>query len=213
MKRAAAEHYLKYLSSHVRPDQIKRKSPAYMAYRGLINAKALVELFEKDLEVVADYFEELRPFYEHDFLFWLQYAIVCVERDELDGAENKINQSLAIRSASDGNFQAMNQKAIIYLLQAARNPASEASAEKAAVAIGILEEQIRTRGEMESHPYGSYCHYVAKWYCVSGASDQAWERLRKFAESARRQWPTENAVSAAVKFVEQEYLRRIVRRD
>ena len=69
---------LKQLSGDITPNAIKGRSPAYLAYRGLINSEGLSTLFGGDTDTVISLYQEIEPFYRDHFLFWLHYAMAYI---------------------------------------------------------------------------------------------------------------------------------------
>jgi hypothetical protein len=75
LKQEAISKFLQQISSDIVPNEIKRRSPAYLAYRGMINSEALKETFANDHEIILPLYDELKSCYDGDFLFWLQYGM------------------------------------------------------------------------------------------------------------------------------------------
>lgn len=148
----AIKVFLTQVSNHIVPNQIKKRTPPFLAYRGMVNADGLYSLLAGDTEALLSIYEEVRQFYDQDFLFWLQYAMAHVRAGNLDTAENFLNQSLGLRKP-EWNHQAQHQKGILYLLQAisANNPA--AMRQRAQEGMEILLIQMRERGDHDSYPY------------------------------------------------------------
>jgi hypothetical protein len=76
LRQEATSAFLKQIASSIVPNEIKRRSPAYIAYRGMINSEGLYETFNGNMDMILGLYAELYPYYNHDFLFWLQRGMV-----------------------------------------------------------------------------------------------------------------------------------------
>jgi hypothetical protein len=181
----AITSFLRQISSDIVPNEIKRRSPAYMAYRGMINSEGLKETFANDSTIVLGVYEELKSVYNHDFLFWLQYGMAQINAGHLDVAENYINQSLGIYPYS---HQTKHHLGCLRLLQAAKAPNPAISVDRANEGIALLTEQIQTKGDENSYPYHAYLVYVCRWYQRAGTliSQKEWEKLRSIGKEAQK---------------------------
>lgn len=211
MKVEATTTFLKQISSDIVPNEIRRKSPAYLAYRGMINLERLYEMFNLDMELSLGIYEDLKTYYSQDFLFWLQFGMAHARIDQLDIAENYLNQS---RGLYPNSHQTEHHMGIIYLMQATKNPSSVASQERAKDGIAILKEQIRTRGDFDSYPYGAYLAHVLRWYVAAGklTSGADWEDLRRVGQEAKAKYYRDEIIRSAVDDVEKGYLMRAVKK-
>ena len=211
LREEAIVSLLTELSADVTPSEIKRRSPAYIAYRGLISSEGLFELFGGQGDVVLRIYEALRTAYDGDFLFWLQYGMAHAKIGNLDVAENFVRQSLEIRSTN--NFQAMHQLGILHLMQAARSQNPGAMKEQAEEGRKILRVQIMERGDEESYPYGGYMTYVSRWYISAKAliTAKEWEDLRAIAREGVAKYPLDDVIREALREVERSYLMRLVK--
>ena len=73
--------FLSQISGDVTPYNISRRTPEYIAYRGIINFDSMFDLFGEDYEVIGGIYGELREYYSQDFLFWLQFGRAEVHFD------------------------------------------------------------------------------------------------------------------------------------
>lgn len=207
LKVEAVEKFLSQIAADIVPNEIKRRSPAYVAYRGMINSEAMKETFSNDSEVILDLYNQLKGHYDKDFLFWLQYGMAQINAGRLDLAENYLNQSLAIQPHS---HQTKHHLGCLYLMQAARADNSAAAAERANNGISLLTEQIYSKGDVDSYPYHAYLVHVCRWYQRAGTiiTQRQWERLRDLGREAERKYPRDDMIRAAVKEVERQYMMR-----
>jgi len=212
LKVEATTTFLKQISSDIVPNEIKRRSPAFLAYRGMINLERLYEMFNSDMQVILGIYEELKTYYSQDFLFWLQFGMAHARLDQLDIAENYLNQSRALYPNS---HQTEHHMGIIYLMQASKNPGAVASQDRASDGIAILRDQIRTRGDFDSYPYGAFLAHVLRWYVAAGKliPDNDWEDLRRVGHEAKAKYYRDEIIRSSVDNVERAYLMRVVRRN
>ncbi len=209
VKVEAITKFLRQVSPDIIPGEIRRRSPQYLAYRGMINSEALREMFANDHEVIIGIYEELKPCYDKDFLFWLQFGMAQTNAGRLDVAENYVNQSIAMNKNS---HQSWHQLGCLSLLQATRAFDPAAATEKADKGIELLQLQIAQHGDVNSYPYHAYLIHVTRWYQKLGrlvAADQ-WEALRAVGKDATRKYPGDKMVKDAVQELERQYLLRTV---
>ena len=177
MRFEAVSTFLVQVSNHIVPTEIKKRSPAFLAYRGMVNCEGLYELFGGDTIMMLQIYADVRPYYDGDFLFWLQYAMAHIKAGNLDVAENYLNQSLSIAPHS---HQTLHQKGILYLMQATSSEFPVTMLSRAQEGMDILLDQIRQRGDHDSYPYHAYLTHVGRWYTHADAliSQTEWEKLR-----------------------------------
>ncbi len=208
VKHEAITKFLQQISSDIVPNEIKRRAPAYLAYRGMINSEALKETFANDHEVILPLYDELKACYDKDFLFWLQYGMAQMNAGHLDVAENYLNQSYAMYPNS---HQVKNKLGCLYLMKATAsfNPAT--SGEQATKGIELLNEQIQNEGDYDSYPYHAYLVYVTRWYQKASTmiSQKQWEDLRRVGNEARRKYPRDDMIRDAANEVERQYMLRV----
>lgn len=210
LRQTATVSLLRQLAPEIEPNSIKRRSPAFLAYRGMINAEGLLETLSGDTGAVLEVFEALRQYYDSDFLFWLQYAIGQIKKGALDLAENFLNQSLAIRPK---NFQTLHHYAVLRLIQAVQADNPGAVQETANEGIAILRSQIAARGDEDAYPYGAFLTHVARWYARAGAlvSSKDWDDLRAIGREAIAKYPRDDYVRDAEKEANRLYMMRAVK--
>ena len=211
LKQEATLAFLQQIASDIVPNEIKRRSPAYLAYRGMINSERLFETFGGDMPTILGLYAELHPFYKQDFLFWLQRGMAHARDGQLDVAENFLNQSINIYPNS---HQTQHHLGIIYLMQASKSATPIAAQERAAEGIKILTTQIRERGDYDSYPYCAYLTHVMRWYQKAGnlIPPKNWEALRAIGREAAQKYPKDEVVKEAVSEVETAYLMRAVKK-
>jgi energy-coupling factor transporter ATP-binding protein EcfA2 len=193
----AVTTFLTRLSSDVTPYNISRRTPEYIAYRGIINFDNMLSLFGEDYEVIGGIYNDLKDYYGHDFLFWLQFGRAEVYFDHFAVAENYLNQSLAIRPV--GNYQANHNLGVLFMKRA-RYEENLATAE-ADFRRGedLLRHQIAERGEMDAYPHAALVTHKLRYLKARGSSRMA-EELEELAEIAQigmRNHPLDEAMQEA----------------
>jgi energy-coupling factor transporter ATP-binding protein EcfA2 len=151
------------LSPDITPQNIARRTPEYVAYRGLINLDNMLLLFGEDYETISDIYDELKAYFGEQFLFWLQFGRAELYFDHFAVAENYLNQSLGIRDAASGNFQALHHMAVLFLKRALS--IEDLGLAEADIRRGeeILLSQIRERGRVDTYPYEALVIHKLKW--------------------------------------------------
>jgi tetratricopeptide (TPR) repeat protein len=208
VKQEAISKFLQQISSDIVPNEIKRRSPAYLAYRGMINSEALKETFANDHEIILALYEELKACYDRDFLFWLQYGMAQMNAGHLDVAENYLNQSMGIYPYS---HQVKNKLGCLCLMKATQSLNPVTAVDQANKGIELLREQIQAEGDDDSYPYHAYLVYVTRWYQKANTmiSQKQWEDLRVVGNEARRKYPRDDMVRDASNEVERQYMLRV----
>lgn len=202
---------LQQLSSEVTPKNIRSRTPAFLAYRGLINSEALYEILNGDRQAVIGLYEELEPYYNDQFLFWLHYAMAYIGQGDLDIGETYLEHARAICDNVGANpFQILHQQGILYLTKAARMHPPALGVELADKGIDLLHEQIRRRGDTDTHAYGGYLEYTLRWYVHAGdlIPPSQWEALRVMAQEATSKHRLDDVLLEARNKVERAYLLR-----
>jgi hypothetical protein len=163
VKREAVISILIQLSADITPQNIARRTPEYIAYRGLINLDNMLLLFGEDYETIAGIYDEVKAYYGEQFLFWLQFGRAELYFDHFAIAENYLNQSLGIRAAASGNFQALHHMAVLFLKRALSS--EDIAVAEADIRRGeeILLSQIKERGHLDTYPYEALASHKLKW--------------------------------------------------
>jgi hypothetical protein len=202
----AVTAFLSQLSGDVTPYNISRRTPEYIAYRGIINFENMQNLFGDDYEVIGGVYNELKDYYGHDFLFWLQFGRAEVYFDHFAVAENYLNQSLAIRPT--GNYQANHNLGVLFLKRA-REQENLATAE-ADLRRGeeLLRQQIAERGDIDAYPYAALVAHKQRYLRARGSAKLAEEieELAKIAEIGMRKHSTDEAMQEAYQEIMRAYM-------
>jgi hypothetical protein len=206
LRTVAVLSLLSSVSGDLTPYTISRRTPEFIAYRGIINFDNMVDLFGEDYEVISGIYNELRGYYSNDFLFWLQFGRVEVHFDHFAIAENYLKQSLGIREV--GNFQAWHNLGVLYLKRGRLDP-NEATAD-ADLHRGedILRAQIPERGEVDAYPYAALIIHKLRYLRTHGSVryTEEIEELVGLAEIGIRKHPMDEAMREAHQHIMREYL-------
>lgn len=210
IKYKAISKYLVQISSDIVPNERKRRSPTYLAYRGMINSERLWEILGGNEDAIFALYEHLQPYYSDDFLFWLHYGMVYIKAGYYDMAENYLNQSLALFPKS---YHTLHQMGILFIKQAIKHGNPVAMKDKADEGINILMEQIRSRGDHDSYPYAAYLGHVSRWYLHAGKSlisSDDWDELLQISSDALEKYPREEHIIEAHDKVKRRHLLKVV---
>jgi len=206
----AVRRLLTQVSQDITPYSIRRRVPEYITYRGLINFDGMTELFGLDYEVILGLYEELKAYYRHDFLFWLQYGRAEIEFNNFDVAENYLNQSLGIRPES---HQTQHHLGVLYLKRSYSLAPYARALEDAQRGEDILRHQIQARGSHDAYPYNALLVHKLRFLqriSVPNGREQM-QTLYDLAKTARNQHPFDAATKDAADHVERAYLMQAVR--
>lgn len=211
IKKTAVLNYLSQISADMTPQNISKRTPEFIAYRGIINFDNMLSLFGEDYDVIEGIYNELRNFYPRDFLFWLQFGRSEIYFDHFSIAENYLKQSLGIRER--GNFQARHQMGVLYLKRASFQQNSALAIADANQGEEILREQISQRGELDAYPYAALIthklRYLKKW--KPAKMGEGLEELYKLAQIGIEKHPGDEAMTAAHQEAFREYLSQAVK--
>lgn len=166
----------------------------------------MLDLFGEDYEVIGGLYNELKDYYRHDFLFWLQFGRAEVYFDHFAVAQNYLTQSLAIRDV--GNFQARHNLGVLFLKRA-RLDENAASAE-ADLKQGeeLLREQIAQRGDIDAYPYAALVTHKYRYLKARGSPKfvEEVEMLVGLAQVGLRKHPLEEAMKEAYEEIMRAYM-------
>lgn len=206
IRATAVSVFLSQISGDVTPRNISRRTPEYLAYRGIINFDNMLDLFGEDYEVIGALYAELKDYYNHDFLFWLQFGRAEVYFDHFEVAENYLTQSLAIRDA--GNFQARHNLGVLFLKRARLDENSATAEADLKHGEELLREQIGQRGDIDAYPYAALVTHKYRYLKTRGSPKFAEEieTLANLAQVGIRKHPTEEAMQEAYQEIMRAYL-------
>jgi hypothetical protein len=205
MRREGVVRLLTALAGDVTLETIRRRTPDYLAYRGLTNSEHLRILLGNDYDILVGVFEAVKPLYRHDFLFWLQYGCLELEHNKFELAEKNLQQSLGIQPKS---YQTLHYFGVLKLKKAiVLGPSAERISE-AEEGERLLLEQIRERGAYDPYPYAAYLHYKLEYLrVVRGVGHRTrLEELYRLAKKAKEAHPLDRRVKEAAVNVQKEYL-------
>jgi hypothetical protein len=214
VRREAVISILIQLSPDITPQNISRRTPEYIAYRGLVNLDNMLLLFGEDYETISGIYDELKSYYGDQFLFWLQFGRGELYFDHFSIAENYLNQSLGIRDAGSGNFQALHHMAVLFLKRAMAIEDVALAEVDIRRGSDILIEQIRERGHLDTYPYEALASHKLKWLLRKRGphmKDEL-EALVAIAREGHNRHPYDDRMRDVYQKVYREYLMLAVAR-
>jgi hypothetical protein len=184
----------------------KWSSAPYKLYRKLINHFTISKRFASDSDPAREIYDSVAPRLPRDPHFWLQYGSLELEFDQLDLAENYLNQA---DSLDKGNTYIRN--ALGHL--AFRQAIVASSREEAESFYKIAKERLQLSMD-DALSDESYCYHITltqelrwvlKW--ITDKSDQAryLENLRRIAQKAKAAFPGDRYIHEAADEVERHY--------
>ncbi len=208
VRKEAVTSILIQLSPDITPHNISQRTPEYIAYRGLINLDNMIQLFGEDYDTISEAYEDVKAYYADQFLFWLQFGRAELYFDHFPLAENYLNQSLGIRTAAKGNFQALHHIAVLFLKRALVNDDLVKAREDINRGSEILVEQIRERGHLDTYPYEALCTHKLKWLIKSQGPHMKddLESLLEVARAGHERHPFDDRMREAYQKVYRAYL-------
>ena len=215
IRREAVITILIQLSPDITPHNISRRTPEYVAYRGLINLDNMILLFGEDYETISGIFDEVKAYYGGQFLFWLQFGRCELYFDHFSLAENYLNQSLGIRDAASGNFQALHHVAVLLLKRALAADDMVQAEEDIRNGSELLLDQIRERGHLDTYPYEALTTHKLKWLLKRRGPHMRdeLESLVAIAKTGHERHPYDDRMREVYQKAYREYLMLAVRRD
>jgi hypothetical protein len=162
LKESAVIRFLTEIAAGITPENIKRRTPEYVGYRGIINLDNMLELFGEDYDTLARIYGDLDAIFGDDFLFKLQFGRAELHFDHFDRAENYLNQSLSIRK-KEQNVHAWHQMGVLRLKRARYETNSGVAAEHAKAGEEILREQIAVIGSRDAYPYAALVQHKLRY--------------------------------------------------
>jgi hypothetical protein len=211
VRAVAVLSFLGQISGDVTPYNISRRTPEYIAYRGIVNFDNMFDLFGEDYEMISGIYSELRDYYSQDFLFYLQFGRAEVHFDHFAVAENYLKQSLAIRE--DGNFQARHNLAVLYLKRARYDDNLATADADARRGEDALRDLIAVRGDIDAYPYAALVAHKYRYLAAHGSANlnQDMEGLVNIAQIGIRKHPTDAAMQEAHQDILRAYLMLAVK--
>jgi hypothetical protein len=210
IRREALTRFLSQISGDLTASSIARRSPEYIAYRGLINSDNMLQLFGEDPEMIREIYEEMRPFYGHDYLFYLQYGKAELFFDNFEIAENFLQQSIGMKGA--GNFQAEHHLGVLHLKRAYWQEDQGLAIHDAAKGEEILRGQLKDRGHNQAYACAALVTHKLKYLSRWGAGNLSTEleELFDLAKKGLELNPFDDAIKEAYEKAQRAYLMQAV---
>lgn len=207
--RDAVARFATTIAPDITPQNITRRTPEYLAFRGIVNFDNMHLIFGDAYDVIDALYVELKPFCDGNFLYWLQRGRLEVHFDHLDLAENYLHASLSIRDS----VQAWHYLGVLFLKQAAADPNDGNGADLAAKGEEILRRQIRDRGHEDPYPYAALVEHKLRYLQRHRSSrfNAEVEELFSLSRVGVEQHPFDDAIKAAHQQAYRQYLMLAVK--
>lgn len=210
VREAALRTYLSQIAGDVTPEAIRRRSPEYIGYRGLINFDGMLQLFGPAVDTIRGIYADMKGYYRDDFLFWLQYGKAELYFDNFEEAENYLQQSIGMKGT--GNFQAEHHLGVLYLKRGCAASDAVAGHQDAERGEQLLRGQIQQGGRNEAYASAALIthklRFLRKWGSPRLGSDM--EELQRLATNALQRHPFDDAVKVAHEEITRAYLMQAV---
>jgi tetratricopeptide (TPR) repeat protein len=184
-----------------------RRSAVFKLYIQLINHYTISGRFSDDPEQAREVYDSLTTRLREDAQFWLQYGSLELQVDNLDIAENYLNQA---DSLDPDNRYVRNALGLLAYRRAVLASSRTESEPYRATARQRLQELMSEEYRQDHHSYHIVLTQELKWVLrwVREKDEQArlLGDLRKVGERARRLFLHDRNIALAVEDVERHYL-------
>ena len=208
----ATVRFLSQVSSDITPRNISKRTLEYRAYRGLINLDNMLQVLSEDYNIISDIYRQLKEYYQHDFLFWLQFGRAELYFDHFAEAETYLKSSLAIRDAE--NFQAHHHMGVLHLKRATFEDNPVPALLDLRQGEEILRKQIKARGQIDPYPCAALIDHKIRYLRKHGSANLAedLEELFQLGKVGIQAHPFDAAMIEAHQTIFKEYLMQVVKR-
>jgi hypothetical protein len=163
--REAILRIIPVIAGEITPQNISRRTLEYQAFRGILRFDHMRNLFGDDYHQIDSIYNELKPYCDQNFLYWLQRGRLEVHFDKFDTAQNYLNSSLAIRD----NYQAWHYIGVLNLKRAAVEREAAVAQELAERGEAILRQQILERPD-DAYPYAALIDHKLRYVAAHPGS-------------------------------------------
>ena len=201
---AAIVRFIQTIAADITPQNITRRTPEYLAFRGIINFDNMRLAFGDAYESIDGVYSDLKAYCDRNFLFWLQRGRSEVHFDRFETAQNYLDASLSIRNS----FQAWHYLGVLNLKRASAEPNAAVASDLAVRGEEILRTQIRERGALDAYPYAALIEHKLRYLSRHPGSKlrSEIEELYKLSQTAIERHPFDAAVKAAHEEAYRTYL-------
>lgn len=176
-------------------------------FRDIISHRTIHRRFSGNVDTARDIYESLREHLAADPQFWLQYGSLELEANNLQLAENYLNQALSLdpddRFIKTARGHLLFRKALV----AETKPQSMKFRDEGSE---ILLEHIFNPDIVDMHSYHIYCSqefgWIRKWGSNTEERKQAMEQLRKIIIKACDHFPRSRELMQLRDDIERDYL-------
>jgi tetratricopeptide (TPR) repeat protein len=202
------ESYIRLLSVLAgKVQNARRASAIFKLYRELINHHTISVRFSGDEDQARDIYDSLSSKFSRDSQFWLQYGSLELDVDNLDLAENYLNQADSLDHENGYIHNALGHLAYRRAVLADSRPAAQAFRSRAKE---LLQDSMDAPDKRDAYAYHiaitQELKWILKWVPERDEQSKLLEELRLLAERAKRQIPNDRNISLAVDDVERHYL-------
>jgi hypothetical protein len=185
----------------------KWSSALFKLYRALVNHYTISFRFSDNSDQAREIYDSLAHKLGRNAQFWLQYGSLELQLDNLDEAENYLNQADSLDPHNGYVRNALGHLEFKRAISADNRAQSELLRQ---AALEKLRESMNDHSVDEPHCYHitltQDLRWILKW--VSDKAEQAryLGELRSIAQRAKRRFDGEQNIEAAVQDVERHYL-------
>jgi hypothetical protein len=211
LKIDATIRFLSQVCADITPRNITKRTIEYRAYRGMINLDNMMQVFGENYDIISGIYRELKVYYDHDFLFWLQFGRAELHFDQFPEAETYLKASLAIRDTE--NFQAHHHMGVLYLKRATFDENPITALLDLHQGEEILRAQIKTRGHIDAYPFAALIQHKIRYLRRHNAANLTadLEELFALAKQGLQNHPYDQRMIEAHQEIFKEYLMRVVK--
>lgn len=192
--REAIVRLVRAIAGEITPQNITRRTLEYQAFRGVLRFDHMRLLFGDAYELIESIYEDVKPYCDRNFLYWLQRGRLEVHFDNFETAQNYLDASLAIRES----YQAWHYVGVLMLKRAAVEREEGVAQDLAQRGEEILRRQILDRPK-DAYPYAALIEHKLRYVVAHPSARMAQEvrELYLLAKDAMQQHPFDDAVRGA----------------
>lgn len=206
-RRSLSEAYVRLLSVLAGKVQgVSRLSRIFRLYRELINHYTIRNRFADDTDKAREIYDSLAPRFSAEPQFWLQYGALELQVDNLDLAENYLNQA---DSLDPGNSYIRNALGLLAYRRGILATNREEAGGFREIARDRLMQTMSTPEEEDLHCYHitmtQELKWILRWILDKGEQADYLGELRKIAHQARLRFGGDRKIREAAEDVDRHY--------
>ncbi|MBI2186825.1 MAG: SIR2 family protein [Acidobacteria bacterium] len=194
---------IRAIAAEITPQNITRRTIEYQAFRGILQFDQMRLLFGDAYDLIDSVYNEVKPYCDKNFLYWLQRGRLEVHFDHFETAQNYLDASLAIRES----YQAWHYVGVLKLKRAAAEPEEGIAQQLAEEGEDILRRQMHERAD-DSYPKAALIEHKLRYLAAHPGNKFATEvrDLYMLARQALREYPFDEAIANAHEEAYRSYL-------